>query len=258
MTTYTIKPSKSMNYAWLFFGIFFLIATIGTLYVLLFLIPSDSGLPKSTYWVLLVFVAMAVFSFYKMKNQSQLASLYLTQESVTNLKTKQTILWKNLGDLYFFSAGKVIGLANNLAYRTSKNESFEKITAVEYNINDLEIFESFHCQPRSLEVLNQIQNGKTVAFSFLPNNTLKQGFNLVASQFLTFDSDEILLNNKELIYKNETYSLQNLSVIGLGNSGKYQLKNQTGTSILEFNKLNFISCEVFRNVLNQLVKNAIS
>jgi len=254
MTTYDIKPRKSMNYIWLFFGIFFLLVTIGTFYVLLFLIPSDSGLPKSTYLVLLPFVAIAGFSFYKMKNQSQLASLHLTQVSVTNLKTNQTILWKNLGDLYFFSSGNVIGLANNLAYRTSGNETFEKITAVEYNIKDLETFENFHCQPRTLEVLNQIQNGKTVAFSYLPNNTLKQGFNLVESQFLNFDSDEILLNNKELIYKNKTYSLPDLSVIGLGNSGKYQLKTKQGMAIFEFNKLNFISSEVFRNVVNQLVK----
>ena len=254
MNIYTIKPSQSINYVWLFFGLFFLIATIGTLYVLVVLVPSDSNLPKSTYLAVLPFVAIAGFSFYKMKNQSQLASLHLTQESVTNLKTKQTILWKNLGDLYFFSSGNVIGLANNLAYRTSENEPFEKITAVEYSIKDLETFENFHCPPRTLEVLKQLQNGKTVAFSYLPNNTLKQGFNLVESQFLNFDSDEILLNNKELIYKSKTYSLQDLSVIGLGNSGKYQLKTQQGITILEFDKLNFISCEVFRNVVNNLVK----
>lgn len=256
MNTYTLKPSKSMNYTWLAFGIFFLIATIGTLYVLLFLVPADSNLPKSIYAVLLPFLAIMGFSFYKVKSQNELAAFNLDEDGFTNTKTNQTVLWKNISDLYFFSSGKVMGLANNLAYRTAENENFTHITAMQYSIEGLETMEAFHLKPRTEKVLENIRNGKTEKFHYLPlKNTIQQAFNLTESQFLQFDSDEILLNNTALIYKDKTYSLQDVAVIGLGNSGKYQLKTKSGTAILEFNKLSVISCEVFRNVVNELVKN---
>lgn len=255
MSNYTLKPYQSTNYVWLFFGIFFLVVTIGTVYVLAVLVPEDANLPKSTYAIVLLFLAITGYSFFKVKQQNGLSKINLTTEGLTYNDTNKSVLWKNISDLYLFSTGKVLGLANNLAYRTSENEPFTHISAMQYDIDGLEKIQEFYINPRVTEVLGMLNNGKTVTFHYIPlSNSLKQSFNISESQFLNIKTESILLNNKEITVTNKTYALTELSVIGLNNSGDYQLKTQAGEVILEFNRMNLMSAEVFRNVINQLVK----
>lgn len=255
MKNYVLKPSQSTSYVFMFFGILFLIAAIGTLYVLRFIVPPSSNLPKSTYSVVVLFLAIAGFSLYKAKNQNQLAKIKLDEESITNLKTNKTILWKDISDLYFFSSGKVIGLANNLAYRIEEDLPFTSISAEQYSRKDLETIEALHLNPRVKEVLQNIRNDKNVKFFFIPqSNMIKQALNVSSAQFLDIKTDEILIKSQSLTYKNENYPLSDLSVIDISQSGKYLLKTKSGIEILSFDKLSLMSCEVFRNVINELVK----
>lgn len=251
MKTYEFKPNRKPYYV--FWGIFLVFTALTILFLWLFLVTIPKEAELSLYWYgfPLFFGVLAVFALHSMRNVAKPPKIILSEEAIYFEETNEKILWKNIIDVYPFMVGLEV---NHLAFRTVSDAEFTLIsTGNIYSLEVIDKFQEYYLQARTQEVLQQIQNGKTAQFqqasfglSFLPDD-------------LQISSTPIYLNKNELIIDEKQYKWSDLATIpkekfNIIHGKQFHLTTKNNSKILSFNRTEVLSAEVFKNVVNELVK----
>lgn len=254
--TEIIQKSKSTTIVYYCSAVFFSLALALLGWVMLALGSRASELSGAVTVVAMILLAIIIFSVYSIKKQSQSPDYEVSETQIKNLKTGETQAFKDIGDVYFFSTGKIYGLLNNVAFRTTENSNFQTISLAVYKSGAIDIFLKNYVPARTTEVLAQAHTGKTVSFQSidLKSRLGKQAFATGPAAFLNIETQKISLSKTSLTVKDIIYQLTDLLPINFSESGGYIVENKLGDVIFSFTVFSLMSAEVFRLVFNELVR----
>lgn len=228
------------------------------MWVFFVMIPKEAELSVFSFALPLFFGVLAIFAFYSMRKVAKPPKIILSEEAIYFEETGEKIPWKNIIDVYPFMVGVEV---NNLAFRTVSDSDFTIIsTGNMYRLEVIDKFQEYYLKPRTSEVLQKIKSDESVAFQYVSfNNGLKGALRLNFASDLQLNSTPIYLSKNELIIDEKQYNWSDLSPISKEKfniiSGKqFHLSTKNNTKILSFDRMEVLSAEVFRNVVNELVK----
>lgn len=186
-------------------------------------------------------LAITIFLIYLIVKQKNKPDFEVSETEIKNLKTNVITPLKDIEEFILTSVSKSLQL-NTIMFRSTKKDKFTIVSLHHYAENSIDIFMQNYVPARSKEIVKQLQEGKTITF--------KQ------RSLAKFNNKVVTLTKTDLKIEEKTFQLANLFPVKTGNSiGSYELHNKQGETIFTFSDYTLDNTEVFRNVMNELVKN---
>lgn len=206
-------------------------------------------------WLLFLLGLVGIIASRKslLKNDS-----YTYNETqIIHQNTNESYNWKDFSDIYTYAVNLDNGKFGGLAFRKSTSDTWLNFEGVFYDYEHQERMLELSTKARTKEALYLINNGQTLMFSYIPfTQGLKANF---TTAHLNVKTDPIYLNKDEVTFQNKKYHVKDLQAIDKEtktfiNGRTYRLLTKSNDKILDFEKFTLMSCEVFRNVINELAK----